>query len=245
MIRRWKFGALVIAIFTALVAVPAIAVADDDDDDDRSTRTYEVTIENLTGAQILTPPVFAGHNRGFDLFSAGQPASVWLKEVSENGNVGPLATSLGQTRGVKVAGVASSDAGTVADGAGPIFAGETRTWTFELDKKAKYLSTASMVVCTNDGFAGLDRQKLPSSLDKTVMVYADALDAGTEINTESFADLVPPCSGNVTGSGVSNPDLFESGVIHPHAGIAGTGDLAAAMWGWDGAVAKFTITRTS
>jgi len=84
MIRRWKFGALVIAIFTALVAVPAIAVADDDDDDDdRSTRTYEVTIENLTGAQILTPPVFAGHNRGFDLFSAGQPASVWLKEVSE------------------------------------------------------------------------------------------------------------------------------------------------------------------
>ncbi len=242
---RWTFAALVLTLIAALAAIPAVAYAGGDDDHGPSAHSYEVTVTNLTPGQILTPPVFAAHRGGFDLFSKGQPASVWLKEIAENGNVGPLATSLTQSRGVVASGVASDPDGITADGEGPIVGGASRTWTFEASSSAKYLSSASMVVCTNDGFTGLDGTKLPKGKGKTVEVYVYALDAGTEIDTQVAADLVPPCSGGASGTGVSNPSLFESGVVSNHAGITATGDLDPAVWGWTGPVAKFVITRTA
>ena len=54
------------------------------------------------------------------------------------------------------------------------------------------------------------------------------------VNTESFADLVPPCqglvgvSGEAEGAGASDPELAEGGVVAPHPGTAGTADLDAA-----------------
>ena len=49
--------------------------------------------------------------------------------------------------------------------------------------------------------------------------YGVAWDAGTEINTEDFADLVPPCqalngvSSDDEGTGASNPALEETGMM--------------------------------
>jgi hypothetical protein len=76
-------------------------------------------------------------------------------------------------------------------------------------------------------------------------------DAGTEINTEDFADIVPPCQGLIgvssgeAGTGVSNPALAEGGVIHHHAGIQGGADLVPAVHGWDvdEPVAEITVER--
>ena len=79
--------------------------------------------------------------------------------------------------------------------------------------------------------------------------YAGAYDAGTEANTENLADIVPPCSGFVTGTDMSNPNLATNGVVTPHAGIQGTGtgalNLDVATHGWSDPVAKIVITRTS
>ena len=90
-----------------------------------------------------------------------------------------------------------------------------------------------MLICTNDGFSIVHDAPLPAEVGETAAFFSHAYDAGTEINTESFADLVPPCQGLVgvssdaEGTGASNPELAEGGVVAPHPGIAGDGDLDA------------------
>jgi hypothetical protein len=108
-----------------------------------------------------------------------------------------------------------------------------------------------MLICTNDGFTGLDRVRLPSGVGDTVTLLTNAYDAGTEVNTEDFADIVPPCQGLVgvssgePGTGVSNPALAEGGVIHHHEGILGIADLVPAIHGWTDPVAEVVIERVS
>ena len=110
----------------------------------------------------------------------------------------------------------------------------------------KYLSFASMLVCTNDGFTGIDSIKLPGN-SKTI--YAEAYDAKTEINTEDFADIVPPCQGAIgissddDGTGVTNPAIAEDGVISHHLGIIGGDDLLEEVHGWENPVVKIDIVR--
>jgi hypothetical protein len=84
--------ALLAAVGAAALSLAPFAVADDDGDDDGGggTRTYEVTITNLTSGQPLTPPLVATHRKKGQLFEVGQPASVGVREIAENGNLAPL-----------------------------------------------------------------------------------------------------------------------------------------------------------
>ena len=74
-------------------------------------------------------------------------------------------------------------------------------------------------------------------------------DAGTELNTEDFADIVPPCQGLIgvtsddAGTGMSNPLLAEDGIVIPHAGIIGGSDLLPQAHGWSDPVTKIEIER--
>ncbi len=58
-----------------------------------------------------------------------------------------------------------------------------------------------------------------------------------EMNTEDFADLVPPCaaesgvSSSDKGKGAANPAIAEDGIIIPHPGIFGGDDLSELMDG--------------
>ena len=76
-----------------------------------------------------------------------------------------------------------------------------------------------------------------------------AYDARTEINTEDFADIVPPCQGAIgissgeDGSGASNPKLAENGVIIPHPGIVGDMDLLKSVHSWSNPAVKIDIVR--
>ena len=83
-------------------------------------------------------------------------------------------------------------------------------------------------------------------------VYLTAgYDAGTEVNTEDFADLVPPCpallglTSEKPGTGETDPALAEGGVITHHSGITGGVDLDPGVSGWRNPVAKITITRVN
>jgi hypothetical protein len=85
--------------------------------------------------------------------------------------------------------------------------------------KADRLSFASMLICTNDGFTGLDGIKLSR---KKTTVFSVAYDAGT---------------------GMTDPLLAEDGVVIPHVDITGDVDLHRKVHDWNDPVAKIVIER--
>ncbi|MFN3220154.1 MAG: spondin domain-containing protein [Acidimicrobiales bacterium] len=229
---RVRFAlALLVAALLATVVVPSASAQQDQP----RRHTYRITIENVTENQILTPPVYAVHNQRADVFDLGRRANAGVREIAENGNLDPLVEALADTRGVRSSGVGAGDNG-------PLMPGTDATFRVRAPRGARLLSTVQMVVCTNDGFTGLDSLRLPRGVDRSVTAYLYAFDAGTETNTDDVADFVPPCSGGETGTGMSNPALAERGVIAPHPGLTGA---AAEMWGFDAdaPVAKITVTR--
>src|SRR5918996_1333104 len=239
---RMILVATAVAVLPAAVGAAPVAA-------DLQSRTYEVTVTNLTSGQPLTPPVVATHNGGSHVFQVGQPASFGVKEVAENGNLGPLLQALGGEGKVSHS-LATSSGPLVPDGLPGSGAGDPSV-TFEIaaGPGATFISFQSMLVCTNDGFTGLDRLRLPDRVDAPRSVYTDGYDAGTEVNTEDFANMVPPCQSLVgvtsgdAGTGTSDPALAEGGVIRHHPNVQGVADLVPAVHGWTDPVARITITR--
>ncbi|MGH2923274.1 MAG: spondin domain-containing protein [Solirubrobacterales bacterium] len=214
-------------------------------------RSYEVTITNLTGGQPLTPPVAATHRGKHAIFDVGRPAGFGVKEIAENGNNAPLLTQLGAAR--KVAAFTEAGTGPLVPPGRPGSAmfGDRVKFTIEAGRRANRLSFVTMLICTNDGFTGVDGVKLPTGKKAKVSKATRAYDAGTEINTEDYADIVPPCQPlighdageNDPGTGASNPALAEGGVIAHHGGILGIDDLVPSIHGWTDPVAKIRIER--
>ena len=205
---------------------------------------YSVTIENLTANQPLTPPVVATHRPATGIFQVGEEARFELKEIAENGNLTPLVEALQGDEHVADHVVA------VAGDPPPILPGQSVSFDISAERGAKYVSFASMLICTNDGFTGADTERLPKKVGDAVAFETDGYDAGTEINTEDFADIVPPCqalsgvSSDDEGTGTSDPALAEDDVIRHHPGIQGGDDLTVEDHGWTDPVARITIERT-
>ena len=268
--------AVAVVAVLALAATPlAIADRDDDDDDHKrngksgfvkrgdddddgndskgKARTYRVTIKNLTSGQPLSPPVVATHRGDDRLFEVGEPASVGVREIAENGNNAPLRAFLE----ADPFGVISD----FAEGSVPLFPEDTPggaeapnppefpdavTLTVDADQRARHLSVVTMLVCTNDGFTGVNSLKLPKA-GRTTTVKTNGYDAHTEVNDEDLAHMVPPCqligvSSGEPGMEVSNPALAEGGVIAHHAGIKGGSDLVPSVHGWSDPVAEIKVT---
>jgi Spondin_N len=211
--------------------------------------TYEVTILNLTSGQPLTPPVIATHRAATSMFTVGQTASFELKEIAENGNLAPMLASLSADKHVFDSAAAETPLVPPGLPSSGMFDDEV-TLTVEGATGAKFLSFASMLICTNDGFTGLDSLRLPNKVGEEVVVTTAGYDAGTEINTEDYADIVPPCQdlhGVMVepGTGMSNPALAEGGVIHHHPNIQGIEDLDPGTHGWTDPVAEVTVERVA
>ncbi len=74
-------------------------------------------------------------------------------------------------------------------------------------------------------------------------------DAGSERNTEDFADIVPPCqifgatSSADAGTGMSDPALATKGRVRLHRGIRGGNDLVPELHGWRNPVASIRVER--
>ena len=237
-------AALAVVSLLALLAPAAVSA-------DAPVATYEVTITNLTSGQPFTPPVVAVHRKPVDVFTVGQPASPELQEIAENGNVGPMLAALDPAGNRHVSSIAPLGGPLVPDALpGSEMFDDSVTLTVTGASGAKYLSWASMLICTNDGFTGIDGIRLPQKVGDSVAVTTAGDDGGTEVNTEDFADIVPPCQGLVGissgdgGTGDTNPALAEGGVIHPHLGVIGGDDLQT-LHDWDNPVAAVSITRVS
>jgi hypothetical protein len=182
----------------------------------------------------------------------GREASFGLKEIAENGNNAPMLSRLGSDDDVSDVVEAPGGPLVPAGSPGDAMFDQSTTFSISADRGARFLSLAAMLICTNDGFTGVNALKLPSKEGDSVTVETAGYDAGTEVNTEDFADIVPPCqdligvSSGEPGTGASNPALAEGGVIEHHAGILGVADLVPASHGWDTSapVARITVTAT-
>ena len=245
--RRTLFAAVVTVVTAAVLFGASAASAD------APVATYEVTVTNLTAGQSFTPPVVATHRASIDLFEVGSPASFEVQEIAENGRLDPMLSLVQGSKHV-------NDSAFVADGSAmpapvvPASRSEalglpsSQTFTLESATGAKYLSWVSMLICTNDGFTGVDSLRLPNDVGESVTVGTQGYDTGSEINTEDFADIVPPCpllSGVMSidmGTDVTDPALAEGGVIHHHPGVAGGVDLTA-IHDWTNPVATLRVER--
>jgi hypothetical protein len=246
---------------TATVAVLALAAAPaaassradrDQDDDAKRAETFEVTFTDLTSGQPLTPAVAATHSGKDELFRVGRTASFGLKEIAENGNNAPMLARLDSDR--QVSDVVEAPGGPLvpAGTPGDAMFGQSTTFSIGADRGARFLSLASMLICSNDGFTGVNSLRLPRRVGDSVTVETLGYDAGTEANTEDFADMVPPCqpligvSSGEPGTGMSDPALATNSVIRHHTGITGRRDLVPDVHGWDvnAPVARITVTAT-
>ncbi|MDH3612044.1 MAG: spondin domain-containing protein [Gammaproteobacteria bacterium] len=222
----------------SLLLLPALAMAS-------GGNKYKVTITNLTPGQPFTPPVLVVHNNRTGIFDLGEEASAEIQAIAENGNNEPLVTALAGDVYVRqwVEGTAPI---VPANNPGGTPFESSASFTISPHGNARYLSIVSMLICTNDGFMGIDTVRLPV---KKRTVYAVAYDARTETNTEDFADMVPPCQGLIgvssddMGTGMTDPLLTEEGTVIPHVGIHGGVDLKPQVHGWSDPVAEIVIER--
>ena len=236
--RKVRIGGVVLMALLLALLTASVSFAE------AESTSYRVTITNLTDSQPLTPPLIATHRPSTGLFTVGHPASFELQQIAENGNLDPMLAALAADKHVSDVVVA------VAGDPPPLLPGQSVSVDISESEGAKWISFAAMLICTNDGFTGLDTVRLPQTVGHTITLTADAYDAGTEINTEDFADMVPPCppltgvDSDDEGTGMSNPALAEGGVIHHHEGIQGIADLDPDIHDWINPVVMVEITRT-
>ena len=190
-------------------------------------RTYEVTITNLTRGQVFSPPIVYSHRSSFQLFTPGQPAIPELAGVAEDANGDPLVALL--TADARVADVSVGD--------DVILPGESMTVRINAPGNARLISLLGMLVTTNDAFYAAG-SRAPSY---QVHTYAQAWDAGSELNTQDCAHIPgPPCFNG----GVRVEDDAE-GYVYIHAGIQDRGDLDPMDHDWRNPVALVKIVRAN
>ncbi len=234
---RSKLIVLVAALAVVAVAVPATA-------DSGEVRTYEVTITNLSDSQPISPPVVVTHDRGVNFWARGAAASDGIVAIAEDGNPAVAFDALSAMVGSGVTDVVN--VGQPLTRAGTTFGDFSDSVTITIDaERGDRLSLAGMLICTNDGFVGINSLRVPNT-ERTV--HARAYDAGSEINTERSEDIVDPCSalGPVAldgdDNGNENDAVDASGVITRHRGIVGESDLLSAH-NWPTRVVQVHIER--
>lgn len=198
---------------------------------------YEVTIRNLTPGQIIAPSLIVFHRSGFSLFKLGDEPTIGLATMAETGNPGVLADEVETSHKVEIVDILPYPTGSPP----AIPPGLDNSRTYEVSRRARYLTAAAMLGITNDAFYAVRGIPLPERGKK--VVYAVAYDAGSEANTE--ADGMTPSTPLGNDPGVKDGD--GEGFIHVHSGINGgingEGVLNLNLYDWRNPVVKVTIKR--
>ena len=201
------------AVLACSVLVTAGCSSDDDNTPDLgaatgTTSTFKISFTNGSVGQPMTLPVVALHNPSVSFFDIGEAASLELQSIAEDGSNDLMLALVERSPGVSDSGQAFVD----AENQGPFNPGEIATITLETDVDTDVLTAVNMVICTNDGFTGVDSVALPTGTD-TVRFEALPYDAGSEVNVINLEYWVPPCGG--TGANLHDD---ENGVIGIHPG---------------------------
>lgn len=208
--------------------------------------TWKVTVQNLTDGQPMSPPVAATHGNGIRMFKVGRKASAEIEAIAEDGNQGPMFNLVSGSGKVTDA----VDVGAPLTRSGEKVGDFRDSATFRMKAgSGDRLSLATMLICTNDGFTGLDRGRLPKGGSRVFL--RNGYDAGTEDNTEMSEDIVDPCTalGPKALAGDPNGNENNSVATHPqrkirlHPNVHGGGDLSEKRHGWDDPVLKVTVVN--
>ena len=182
-----------------------------DDGDAVEMRTLRITVANLTANQPASPVLVSLH-RGSDAWRAGSPASVALERLAEGGDGSALAAELAAAGGL-----------VDATGSAPVAPGGIDS--FELSYPAAddaRLTVATMLVNTNDAFAGLSGLPVGMLEPGARQAYLlAALDAGTEDNAEAAGSVPGPADGG-EGFNAARDDVRDA--VRVHAGVVGRQD---------------------
>ena len=203
--------------------------------------TFDVTVNNLTNAQPLSPIAVIAHQNTFPVFAVGQPASAGLETLAEGGDNSALLAEA-----TAVAGI-----GGTASGAAPIGPAGSETVSVTFDEGSQGLMTISvstMLVNTNDAITGVNAIPLAGmQVGDSVTMRSIAYDAGTEANSESAAHIPGPAGGG-EGFNAARDDIADRVAMHP--GVVGQDDGFATsdlngQHRFDNPVAQITIERVN
>jgi len=243
-----KIALLVAIIVAGTIAFASTAMARQNKH--KGKPMYRVTITNATLGQPVAPSVIATHTEAFRLFELGAapvPGDsnyalyFGIATAAETGSPVPLVDEVAAADGVWEA------VALLTDRTPPILLpGESNSTTISASRNARYLSALAMLGATNDAFYAVRGIMLPKGVGEIIHVYADAYDAGSELNEES-ADTVGALGATDddpnTGNGINENG---EGYIHVHAGIHGIGGpngLDAATHDWRNPVVEVAIER--
>ncbi|HIO91511.1 MAG TPA: hypothetical protein EYG68_01545 [Leucothrix mucor] len=221
----------------ALLAISAPLLLSACGSSTQKTRSYELTVSNLTANQPLSPVVVFAHEPEYKLWQTGHAASVALEYLAEGGSNSQLVDEVKATKHYM-----SHTSGTGAIGSGQT---ETITISFKNTNWVR-LSLASMLVNTNDAFTGLaDIEVYNIAVGESKTFDTLAWDAGTEENTESSGTIPGPADG---GEGFNASRVGDSNFIAAHQGVISKDDgFASSVLNeshrFDNPVARVTIRR--
>ena len=190
------------------------------------TADYQISVQNLTKGQPITPAVVVAHNAGFKLFKLGEEASEGLQAQAKDGMTDMLVAEIN----------ANSNVSAVATGSGVTLPGQKSVLNIKASPKS-FLSISTMLARTNDAIAAGRFLRLPVRQGTSVAYLLSVYDAGAENNTESCEHIPAPPCGN-PGQGPEG-----EGFVHAHPGVYGMGDLEILRDTFGTSVVKVVITR--
>tara|TARA_R110002167_G_scaffold37563_16_gene117673 strand:- start:253 stop:984 length:732 start_codon:yes stop_codon:yes gene_type:complete len=214
----------------ALFVVSSFLIACSDDKH-ISKVAYEVEVANLTNNQPFSPLALRAHGASYVAWAIGESASLDIEHIAESGD------------NTAFLGTASSKKS--ASGTGIIAPGETAVINLNSKVTDLYLTALTMLVNTNDAFAGITGLNLSGlQIGDNTVVYLPVYDAGTEANDELAGTIPGPADGGVGFDPVRDDVDF----VAMHPGVVSMDDSydASVLDGshkFDGPVAKLTITR--
>ena len=136
-----------------------------DNDNSSNTKKYTVTVKNLTNNQPLSPITAIAYKNNYRLFSIGSPASSSLEKLAESGDNSDYIASKNT----------NNDVLDAVSGTGIIPPGGSETVSLTTSThKATYLSVASMLVNTNDGFVADNKQAI-DTLAKVILLQLNSM----------------------------------------------------------------------
>ena len=214
LMKKSIIGAVTLGIMGAMNVVQAVEV--------------QIEFTNLTRGMSFTPRLVVAHNENIDLFEPGIAPTERLAWMAEAGVIvdSQNAASVGSNfeSFLNLPENAGNNAfqgfGLSAPPHGPA---STRNYTFDTED-FPFLSLVTMLIPTNDAFAGLDSWRIPTE-PGTYSVTLNAYDAGSEANDEISSlrtDVVEEGTGLPLG-GYAVPGMAGSG--NPNAvGALAVGD---------------------
>lgn len=192
----------------------------------RYSRRYEITVRNVTAANVLSPPLVVVHSPDEELFRLGDQASPGIAAVAETGATATLQGELQAKPNIKAVFKAAG---------GPVFAGQTRTIEIAVPSGTRNarLNLIAMIGRSNDSFVsraeGFD---LVFADFGPVMIPLSNFDAGSEEDTGNVEDF---------GAG-GHPVADAEGLISVDRGLNLRGN-APEKYGWGSTAAMVRIER--